>query len=82
MFMVPPPHPPAAPGKAKAPALPRPEPKVSTVVLKWFFVATAAIIVLTTLLGVWMALAYGRDRWILWLLLITGASAPVVILMF
>jgi len=81
MFMVPPPRPPAEAHKAKVPVPPKPAPKISTTVLKWFFVTASIIMVLTTLLGLWMALAYSRDRWLLWWLLIAGTAAPILMLL-
>jgi hypothetical protein len=59
---------------------PRPAPPVATTMVKWFFVVASALIVLTTSLGLWMGLAYSRDRKALWLLLLAGAALPAVLL--
>ena len=66
--------------KAEKPPEAKPAPKPSTEVLKWFFAGVSAVIALTTLLGVWMALAYSRQKLVVWVLLIAGATAPVLIL--
>ena len=58
----------------------KPQPKPSTTVLKWFFAAISAGIVLTTLFGLWMALVQSRQKLVLWALLIAGAAAPILIL--
>jgi hypothetical protein len=68
--------------KAQAPKPPeaKPAPKPSTKVMKWFFAAVSVGIATTTLFGLWMALAYSRNKLIVWALLIAGAAAPVLIL--
>ena len=66
--------------KAQKPSEAKPPPKASTEALKYFFALISWGIGVTTLLGVWMALAYGRDKLVVWLLLIAGAVAPVLIL--
>ncbi len=67
--------------KAAAPKPPeaKPAPKPSTEVMKWFFAAVSVGIALTTLFGLWMALAYSRRKLVVWALLIAGAAAPVLI---
>jgi len=55
-------------------------PKVTTYVLKWFFLVVAAGLITSTCLGLWMALAASRDRAISWLLLLAGAVIPLVLL--
>jgi hypothetical protein len=68
--------------KAQGPKPPEAKPPTpaSTERLKWFFAAVSISITLTTLFGVWMALAYSRRKLIVWALLIAGAAAPVLIL--
>lgn len=68
----------AKPADAKPPE--QAPPKASTERLKWFFAITSILIMITTLLGVWMALAYSRQKLLMWILLIAGAAAPVLIL--
>jgi hypothetical protein len=59
---------------------PTPKAKPSTEVAKWFFAVTSVAIAVTTLFGLWMALAYNRRKAVIWALLIAGAAAPVIIL--
>jgi hypothetical protein len=59
---------------------PKPKPKPSTEVAKWFFAVVSVAIAVTTLFGLWMALAYSRRKAVIWALLIAGAAAPVIIL--
>jgi hypothetical protein len=59
---------------------PKPRAKLSTEIAKWFFAATSVAIAVTTLFGLWMALAYSRRKRLMWALLIAGAVAPLVIL--
>ena len=59
---------------------PKPTAKSSTEVAKWFFAITSIAIAITTLLGLWMALAYSRQKLVIWALLIAGAATPVIIL--
>jgi hypothetical protein len=40
----------------------------------------AAGIALTTAFGLWMALAHGRRKGLVWTLLVAGVAAPVLIL--
>jgi hypothetical protein len=63
-------------------AKPQPKPKPSTQVLKWFFATVSVGIAVTTLLGLWMAIAYSRQKLVIWALLIAGAVAPILILAF
>jgi hypothetical protein len=69
-------HAKAAPERA-----PEAEPagKVSTEAMKWFFAAVSVGVMSSTLFGLWMALAYGRQKLIVWLLLVAGVAAPVLI---
>jgi hypothetical protein len=66
--------------KASAEKPPEAKPAPSTEVLKWFFAGVSVAIALTTLLGLWMALAYSRQKLVIWILLLAGAAAPVLIL--
>jgi hypothetical protein len=75
----PPPKPAGAP-QAAEPKRPEPAPPRSVQVLKWFFSAVSLAFIVSTLLGLWMALAYHRRRGLLWLVLLVGAAAPVLIL--
>ncbi len=52
----------------------------STTLLKWFFTAISLGVAFTTLIGLWMALAYNRRKTLVWLILAAGAAAPVLIL--
>ncbi len=67
--------------KAEAPKPPEAKPaeKPSTEIMKWFFAAVSVGIALTTLFGVWMALAYSRRKLVVWALLIAGSAAPMLI---
>ncbi len=78
--------PPAA-AQAPKPAAPAAEahheagPKTSTLALKWFFLFVAASLVVSTCLGLWMALTYSADKRILWLVCLAGAAIPLAILL-
>jgi hypothetical protein len=74
-------RPEGAAGKPAEPRPPKVEPKASTTVLKWFFSMASVAIAISTLLGLWMALAYHKRKTVMWALLIAGAAAPVLILM-
>lgn len=66
---------------AKPPENPRPKAKrPATERVKWFFAITSILIIITTLFGLWMALAYSRGKVIIWASLIAGAAAPVILL--
>lgn len=72
----------AGPAAAKAPAPKaehKPTPKPATVALKWFFLLVAAGLIATTLLGLWMALAYNARKGLLLLLFLIGAAIPVAL---
>jgi len=56
-------------------------PKASTLALKVFFLAVAAGLAVSTLLGLWMALLYNRRKAVVWGLLVVGVVAPVVVLL-
>ena len=86
VFALKPAAPPKAEGaKAKAPkpaAAPKPSDGLTTVLVKWYFVAMSILMVTTALIGLWMGLAYSRDRKILWLLLLAGTAVPMFLLAF
>ncbi len=76
-----------APAPAAASAKPNAEtskpeagPKTSTTALKWLFLAVAAGLVISTCLGLWMALFHGRRKGVAWGLFLAGAAVPVLIL--
>lgn len=64
----------------KQAARPKPKPSFSVQATRWLFVVVSILIVVTTLMGLWMGLAYSRDRMVLWLLLLAGAVVPAVVL--
>lgn len=71
------------PGKSDA-ALPtaaaKPQPKPATQAVKWFFTVAAIGMIVSTLLGLWMALAYHKRKGVLLAVLIAGAAIPIVLL--
>lgn len=76
-----PPAPAAASAKPKAEAAkPEAGPKASTKALKWLFLAVAAGLVISTCLGMWMALFHNRHKGVAWALFLAGAAVPVLIL--
>ena len=58
----------------------KPAPKPATEAVKWFFVLAAIGMTVSTLLGVWMALAYHKRRGLMWALLIAGTVIPAALL--
>jgi len=58
----------------------KPQPKATTEALKWFFSLASVGIAISALLGLWMALAYSKRKAILWIVLIAGTAAPVLLL--
>jgi hypothetical protein len=77
-----------APVKAVAPRpTPRPVdgrdegPSSATLALKWFFLFVAMSLLVSTTLGLWMALAYSAQKGRLWLLFLAGAAVPLAILL-
>jgi hypothetical protein len=58
----------------------KPAAERSTTALKWFFTAISIGVGLTTLFGLWMALAHNRRKVVVWLVMLAGAAAPVLIL--
>jgi hypothetical protein len=71
----------AASAKPKAETVkPESGPKTSTKALKWLFLAVAAGLVISTCLGLWMALVHNRHKGVAWVLFLAGAAVPVLIL--
>lgn len=56
-------------------------PPVRELALKWLFLATAVVLVVSTCLGVWMAVTQNRRKLVLLALFALGAAAPVAILL-
>ena len=48
--------------------------------LKWFFIAIAACLAVSTLLGLWMAFTVARRKGVVTLLLAAGAVVPLLLL--
>jgi hypothetical protein len=83
-----PPEPrPAAPaGETPAPPRPaapagQPPARKASAALKWFFTLTAAGIISTTILGIYMSFLYSHDRRVIWGLLAAGILFPVALLL-
>ena len=53
----------------------------ATLALKLFFLFVSAGLIVTTLLGLWMALVQSRSKAVAWALLIVGAAIPIAILL-
>ena len=49
-------------------------------ILKWVFVLVALGLVVSTLIGVWMAFTTGKRKGVILLLLLVGAAAPILLL--
>ena len=56
-------------------------PKLHTYLLKWFFLAVALGLVVSTSLGLWLGLTHVRRNRLGWGLLIAGAAIPLVLLL-
>ena len=69
---------PRAPGER--PAQPRRPEAPATTALKAFFALTSVGMMITTLFGLWMALAFGESRRIVGALLVAGAAIPAILL--
>jgi hypothetical protein len=52
-----------------------------TVALKWFFLATAAGLIFSTLLGIYMAFKFNRSRTLVWGMLFLGTAIPVALIL-
>jgi hypothetical protein len=63
----------------KPAAKPEEAPKASVTVLKALFLIVAVALAASTILGVWMALAHGRDKRVGWILLAAGAVLPILL---
>jgi hypothetical protein len=87
VFAAKPKRTPPAAAKAPKPDAPGAEahreagPETSARALKWFFLFVAASLAVSTCLGVWMALAYGPGKRVLWLVFLAGAAIPLAILL-
>ncbi len=53
---------------------------LNTTVLKAFYRVVARGLIVSTLMGVWMAVRYGRRKRLIWALLVIGSILPVAIL--
>lgn len=53
----------------------------ATVVLKWFFLASSIGLVLSTILGIYMAFKFNRSRVLIWGLLLGGTAIPAALVM-
>lgn len=73
------PKPPGAAVSSKPKPAEKPTP-LSTLALKWFFLATALGLIFSTCLGLWMGLTHLKNRALALVLLCAGAAIPVVIL--
>ncbi|PZR31393.1 hypothetical protein [Caulobacter segnis] len=77
---------PAAPTAAKPPEAKPPEaktpakPKLAVTLLKAFFLLVSIALAAATVLGAWMALAYGREKTLSWILLGAGTVIPAVLI--
>jgi hypothetical protein len=80
VFAVKPPRPerPKAAGH-DGPDHAKPPTKPSTEAMKWFAATVSVGVIFSTLFGLWMALAYSRQKLIVWILLAAGVAAPVLI---
>jgi hypothetical protein len=56
-------------------------PSVRALTLKWLFLAIAVSLMVSTILGLWMAIAHGRRKGVILGLLALGAALPVLILL-
>jgi len=72
----------AAAQSQKSPAEPEEheaEPKLATLLLKWFFLGVALALSASTLLGLWIGLSLSHRRRSGWTLLILGILVPLVL---
>jgi len=78
-------HDEAAPKPAAAPAGPPPADddklKLSTLLLKSFFLIVALGLTASTALGLWIGLTHPRNGRIAWMLVAAGAVVPIVLLL-
>lgn len=66
----------AKPPEAKAPA----KPKLAVTLLKAIFLLVSIALAAATVLGAWMAVAYGREKKLSWILLAIGTVVPAVLI--
>lgn len=52
-----------------------------TVILKWFFLGASVGLVVSTLLGIYMAFKFNRSRLLIWGLLVGGTAIPAALVM-
>jgi hypothetical protein len=55
-------------------------PPTRALVLKWLFLVVAVSLMISTCLGIWMAVTSSRRKGVVWSLLALGAALPVLIL--
>ena|GEM_PF-278266 len=80
VFALKPPRP-ERPKGAPRTETPKPPPSAAVEATKWFFTSVSIAMVVTTLLGIWMALAHGRQKILLWATLAAGTAAPVLLVL-
>jgi hypothetical protein len=56
-------------------------PKLGTLLLKWWFLAVALGLIVSTCLGLWIGLTHVRRKWTALALFVVGAAIPVVLLL-
>jgi hypothetical protein len=56
-------------------------PGLPTLLLKWFFLAVAFGLVVSTSLGLWLGLTHVRHKRVGWIILIAGAAIPSALLL-
>lgn len=66
----------AKPAEAKAPA----KEKLAVTLLKAIFLLVSIALAAATVLGAWMAVAYGREKKLSWILLAIGTVIPAVLI--
>lgn len=64
------------PAEAATPA----KPKLATTLLKAIFLLVSIALAAATVLGAWMAVAYGREKKLSWILLAVGTVIPAVLI--
>lgn len=70
---------PKSPAAAAKPAAAEPAVKPATQLLKALFLLVSVALAATTALGAWMAVAYGREKKLSWILLAAGTVIPLVL---
>jgi hypothetical protein len=56
--------------------------RLSTLILKWFFLVVALCLAVSTAFGLWMGLTQTRRKSLSWLLVVAGALMPLGLLVF